>query len=591
MYSQRLESIRQMSETDYKEVIKRVIQDPLAYFKLLKIQEFGTGAMVPFDLNPAQMIVHAVAERQLKEQNMVRCVILKARRMGLSTYVQGRLFYKAATRKNKNVYIVTHSKQATSTMFRMARRFEENLPEIIKPEMKYAGKQEMVWSQLGSQYGLATVGGKDVRGDKIDLLHSSEVAFWGESGEDYLLGVLNSVVQGYETEVFLESTANGVGGIFYDRFWDAYSNPGSGWEAIFLPWYIFEEYKKPFKDEEQKEKFIESLGLDPIYGGEEEEKLLGVETEFDVGDGKKLEFEITLEHLHWRRETIRINCNGDIDQFRQEYPTTAREAFITTGRGVFSKEALLEFQYEAERRMRTHNPRKYRVPVKVKKDDGGWSHRLEEDLSGELTVWNKPIPGREYRIGVDVSEGIEVGRDTDYSVAVVLDAQQLTEVATLRTRIDPDLLAFQLVTIGRWYNEAMLCVESNNHGLVTLKFLQEMYNYPNIYFDRVLDERSNRATRKIGFKTSIKSKPVLIDNLKELIREKEIDISTPVIIDELMTFVYQSNGRTAAQSGSHDDCVMALALAAFCVKLYPPSVESMRYTQYQKGGWNLHVPL
>lgn len=579
-----------MSE-QYEEVIKRVLNDPLAYFKLLKIQEFGTGAMVPFALNPAQRIVHAVAERQLKEHNMVRCVILKARRMGLSTYVQGRLFYRAATRKNKNVYIVTHSKQATSTMFRMARRFEENLPELIKPEMKYSGKQEMVWSKLGSQYGLATVGGKDVRGDKIDLLHCSEVAFWGESGEEYLLGVLNSVVQGYGTEVFLESTANGVGGIFYDRFWDAYSNPGSGWEAIFLPWYIFEEYQKPFKDEEEKEKFIEELGQNPIYGGEEEEKLLEVETEFDVGNGEKLEFYITPEHLNWRRETIRINCNGDIDQFRQEYPTTAREAFITTGRGVFAKDSLLEMQYDSERKMRTWNHKNYRVPVKVKKPEGGWSFRLEEEPNGELIVWNKPIAGREYRIGVDVSEGIEVGRDTDYSVAVVMDAQHMHEVATLRTRIDPDLLAYQLVTIGRWYNEAMLCVESNNHGLVTLKFLQEFYNYPNIYFDKVLDERSNRATRKIGFKTSIKSKPVIIDTLKELIREKEIQVNTPVVIDELMTFVYQPNGRTAAQSGSHDDCVMALALSAFCVKLFPASIESERYRYGARDNWNLHVPL
>ena len=48
--------------------------------------------MVPFGLNPAQKIVHAVAEKQLEEQDMVRIIVLKARRLGMSTYVQGRYF-------------------------------------------------------------------------------------------------------------------------------------------------------------------------------------------------------------------------------------------------------------------------------------------------------------------------------------------------------------------------------------------------------------------------------------------------------------------------------------------------------------------
>ena len=71
--------------------------------------------------------------------------------------------------------------------------------------------------------------------------------------------------------------------------------------------------------------------------------------------------------------------------------------------------------------------------------------------------------------------------------------------------------------------------------------------------------------------TFMKSKPLIIDYLRELIREREITIHSPKLLDELQTFVNFSNGKMGAQSGSHDDCVMALAIACFGCKMYPPS--------------------
>ena len=584
------------SDNTLEELVNRIYEDPVAYFQVgLKVEEFGTGLMVPFELNPAQMIVHAVAEKQLKEQNMVRIIVLKARRLGMSTYVQGRYFAKAATRTNRNVQIVTHSRSATNSMFNMARRFEENLPEEIKPEVRYSGKNELVWSDLGSSYSLATVGGKEVRGSKVDLLHCSEVAFWGDGGNEYLLGVLNTVVQGYQTEAFLESTANGVGGIFYERWKDAEENPASGWASVFVPYFVFSEYRLPFKDDKEKQTFKDSLGQDPAYGGEEEEKLLGHYAEYSTLEGD-LRFQIDLETLKWRRQTIDVQCNGDIDLFRQEYPCNASEAFLTTGRSVFDKKSLHFMQLEAEKRVRETPPGLYNIPVKQKRTDTGLNRYYLEraDDEGELIVWTPPQSDREYRIGCDVSEGIEIGtRDTDWSVAIVLDALTYEEQAILRTRIDPDLLAWKLVSLGRWYNNAMLAVESNNHGLVSLKFLQEIHQYPNLYYDKILDERSNRATRKLGFKTTLRTKPVIIDNLRELVREREIKLHNKTTLDEMASFVFQSNGSMSAATGSHDDCVMSLAIAAFATKLYPGSTrwkeqmyqpEKKRFSLYHAPG-------
>ena len=568
-----------MEEKEIIELIRRLKADPLLYFNTcLKIQNFGTGELIPFELNEVQQIMHSMMQRQLEEHNHVRMIVLKARRFGISTYVQGRYFRHAAMNHNKVVQITTHSKAATDVMFAMTRTMEQNLPVEVKPQLKYSGRRDLHWGSegggLNSSYSLSTVGGREVRGSKIDYLHCSEVASWTAGGEDYLLGLLNCVVQGFNTEAVIESTAQGVGGVFHDMYWDA-SEGNSGWESVFFPWYIYSYYRKPFNSEEEKEKFKSELGQDKRYGGDAEQALLGISCEYDVGDSVK-KFSCDLENLHWRRQCIKTQCQNDLRKFHQEFPTTAREAFVTTGRGVFNSDVLGKLILESQRLQRERPSEGFHIPVQSWKERGGEKYIIEAMDEGGLQVWERPVPHREYRIGADVSEGIDVGRDTDWSVAVVLNADTMDEVAMLRVKIDPDLFAWQLASLGKWYNNAKLLVERNNHGLVTLKFLSDVHLYPDIYSEKILDERSSRSARKLGFHTTVKSKPLIIDYLKELIREDEINIKSPKVLDELQTFVNFPNGRMAAQSGSHDDCVMALAIACFGCKMFPAIPEWSR---------------
>ena len=583
-----------MSESALK-YLQRLREDMPLYFKhCLKIKNFGSGELVPFEMNEVQVILHHMCEKQLKEDEHIRVVVLKARRFGISTYVQARYFRHATMNFNKTVQITTHSAPATDTMFGMTKTFEENYPKEIKPSKRYSGKRELVFGTeqggLNSQYSLSTVGGKEVRGSAIDYLHCSEVASWGEGGEDYFLGLVNCVIAGFQTEVFVESTASGVGGLFHDMFWEAY-NKQSGFVAGFFPWFIYSHYTKLFKSNTEKLKFENSLGQDKRYGGEEEKKLLGHTISYDVGKDEPLVFEVDLEKLNWRRMYIDTQTGGDLLRFHQEFPSHPREAFLSTGRSVFSRDALQELVLGAEHRLRDKPPRYFHIPVQKLKKGGNPKYLLEEDAEGEFTVWREPRKNRQYRIGVDVSEGLEINRrDTDWSVAVVLDAETYEEQAFLRIKIDPDLLAWQLKAIGKWYHDAMMLVERNNHGLVTLKYLQDFHSYPSIYTEKVLDERSNRSQRKIGFHTTVKSKPIILDFLRELIREEELKLYSSVLIDELQTFVMQPNGRMQAQYGSHDDTVMALAIACFGCRMYPYShVEPSRYN-FKHPAFNLFSP-
>ena len=101
--------------------------------------EFGTKQMVPFTLNPVQKILHSLAEKQKEEAGHIRVIVLKARRFGISTYIQGRFFKNCATEYNKTVHICTQDRSTTDKMFMMARIMEQNLPEYFKPQVKYTG--------------------------------------------------------------------------------------------------------------------------------------------------------------------------------------------------------------------------------------------------------------------------------------------------------------------------------------------------------------------------------------------------------------------------------------------------------------------
>ena len=555
------------------------LQDHDTYFQFcLKIQELGTKNLIPFVMNPVQKILHGIAQKQLKEKNHVRIIVLKARRFGISTYVQARMFKRAATQFNQLVHICTHSKNTTSEMFAMTKVMEQNYPAFIKPLSHYSGKQELTWGSsdgkgLNSRYGMSTVEGSEVVGAGIDMLHCSEVARWGSRAREYATGMMNCVVQGYGTEIWMESTAKGVGNYFEKEWWRA-DKSESGLKTVFFPWFVFDEYKTELTEEELKDdSFLKSLGENPTFGGDEEKNLLGVETSYEAEDGV-FDFKVALEHLKWRRnKIISPECQGDLNVFHQEYPTTAREAFVASGRSAFDSVNLSKMWFIAEERERDFPPRRFEVPVNGFQNVGGvekMKYFMDHRLDGEFTVFNPPQDGRHYRIGVDVAEGImtETG-NPDYSVVTVLDAETYEECGTWCARIDPDLLAWIIVTIGIWYNNALVAVENNNHGLLTLKFLSSIHHYDNIYVEKALDERGQRQKKRLGFNTNIKTRKLILDLLRRLIREEQIEIYSKPTIDELQTFVIHNNGKEAAQHGCHDDRVMSLAIAAYMCYMHP----------------------
>ena len=265
-----------------------------------------SGAIEPLTLNQAQRYIHDRLEKQRVETGKVRALVLKGRQQGCSTYVGGRFYHKATHRKGCQVFILTHEQSATDNLFAMANRYHEHCPALVKPTTGAANAKELVFPILDSGYQVGTAGTKAVgRSKTIQLFHGSEVAFWPHAASHFA-SVIQAVPDLPDTEIILESTANGVGGEFHERWQQAEAGIGD-YQAIFVPWFWQPEYTRP------------ADGFEP----DDEER------EYGAAHG------LTLEQLAWRR--AKIAELKDPLLFKQEYPATAAEAFQTTGHDSFIK--------------------------------------------------------------------------------------------------------------------------------------------------------------------------------------------------------------------------------------------------------------
>lgn len=511
--------------------------------------------LVPFKINEAQKYVLNIIEDCNKKNKPVRLIILKARQMGISTFSEGYIFNKTSTNKLVNSLIIAHEDAASQNLYQMYKTYFENLPDELTPMIKKSNARELSFENpttdieekrknpgLRSKVTVSTANNVNTgRSSTIHHLHASEVAFW-QNPKVLMTGLMQCIPDTANTSIIIESTANGVGDWFYD-LWKRAERGENDFIPIFLPWFTDKSYTREFPDKETKDEFIRDVN---VTSKDSDGVTIHTE-EYEL----KEQFDLTYEQLYWRKYTIQNKCNGDLEQFHQEYPSTPEEAFIATGRPKFSITALKQYRKKQKEGTRGYLEWENKSLRTV---------RFVPDPKGYIEVWKKPEEGVYYGIGADVAEGLEEG---DYSNAYVMN-NDLEVAAKWRGHIDPDLYGEELVKLAYYYNEAYLGVENNNHGLTTLKSIERL-EYWNIYYTKTYDRIADKLTQKMGWSTTNRTKPYMIDKLAQFIREKWIYIIDKDFIDEAFTYVIDEKGRTNAQTGCHDDTVMSLAITLMVI--------------------------
>lgn len=301
------------SLSDRERAIRQKLKSDFQHYaaKCLRIRS-KSGEIVPLELNQAQLYLHGRLEAQREKIGKVRALVLKGRQQGISTYIGGRYYWRSSHSKGVRVFILTHEQDATNNLFGMVERYHTHCPDLVKPATGAANAKELSFERLESGYAVGTAGAKAVgRSQTVQLFHGSEVAFW-PNAKTHFAGVVQAIPDLPGTEIVLESTANGVGGEFHERWQQAEAGVGD-YEAIFIPWFWQDEYRRPvppdFHLDESEQEYLSAHGLD-------------------------------LEQMVWRRAKI-AELKDEL-LFKQEYPATAAEAFQLTGHDSFIKsEAVL----------------------------------------------------------------------------------------------------------------------------------------------------------------------------------------------------------------------------------------------------------
>lgn len=464
-------------------------------------------------------------------------IVVKARQLGFSSLPLGEFLLEALCAPNTKVGIIAHEDTLATKLMSVVKFFWESMPEIIivdgnEVETVRAFKigeysQHVIsWPELGSEIRCGTAGSiKFGRGTPLHRVLATEVAFWDPYTAE---GVLAAVESAMPTggRIVLESTANGAAGVFYSRY-QAAKQGDSIYKAHFYDW-----------------------SWDPTYRYERGNP--DVHTD-DAGeltptpDEEAVVLKLGLDEDQLRFRRTKQKTLGDM--VVQEYAEDDTTAFIVQGASIFDRKVV---------------------------DDAIVGCRLPVRRLAHADVWQSPIAGVRYIVGVDVSSGYgldpEMGEATrrklrlDYSAAIVINQATLEHVATLHGTWDTKDLGERIVELAILYNNALLAVEANGAGDSVLNTVVNQCGYTNIYYSQ---SPQNGATGKWGWWTDKASKPMMVDEFRQLLESGAFKTYDVRLLAECRTYSKLSPVKVGALPGAHDDIVSAAMIACIVRAVAP----------------------
>jgi hypothetical protein len=268
--------------------------------ELLKIRP-KAGGLAPFIFNPAQRELHRIIEEQKAKTGRVRVIVLKARQMGISSYVAARYYRGTTKNPGFRTAIIAHEKPAIKNLFALVKRFHEHMPDDQRQSTGVSNAEELIFDHIDSGYlvSVATLDGSG-RSLTAQMLHASEAAFW-VSLQEQLSALMQTIPDIDGTEIIIETTGNQFGDEFH-QLWRRSQAGDTAFIPVFLPWSIDPTYRKPLPDDfnltAEESELAELHGLDA-------------------------------EQIYWRRCKI-AEIGGSIEYFQREYPRSPDEAFMAS---------------------------------------------------------------------------------------------------------------------------------------------------------------------------------------------------------------------------------------------------------------------
>jgi len=592
------------------------------------IEDKQSAELVPFICNPAQQMLLEEFEEKRHEGLQILVQVLKAKQMGFSTLVQMYMkWIQTIHKKNWNSVICAHVRDAAINVRSMYERSVKYMPAINGEKItikNFASTQNI--KEIPERGCRITVGfatePESVRSQNVKMVHFSEEAFYpateGNNPETLESSIVSSSTKGPYTMIVRESTANGVGDYFYEQYQKAKSKESS-FVAIFAPWFMIKMYEETFAGS---------------YYAHNGRKKKGTVSEF-IATMNDYEWNLwnnhkicTLENLNWRR--MMAATMPSESKMKQEFPSDDIEAFQDSGSPVFRADDVEKLRSECCKPVAVgtmfskYAPEMAVVEPSKRKDilkdiyfredpeatnfvlTGDAKLRLHKGVN-KLHVWEYPdkeqkISNR-YVVVFDPQKGVT--EKADYGVIKVFDrywmmhGEKPNVVALFYGHIDKDITIWIAAQIAKWYNNALLVIESNTYESVgsasgedetefIFDTISEHYN--NLYSRTPAAKIRSGAPIKYGFNTNMSTKPMVINKYIAILREHGYVERDEETLNEARTFETKKDGKTGAKQGKHDDRIMATMIGLFiCYDIenlpLPAEIKAAQTAHVQRTAW------
>jgi hypothetical protein len=397
-----------------------------------------------------------------------------------------------------------------------------------------------------------------VRGYSAQIVHLSEFAHWNERTVDLLMGGLLPAVPG-RGRIIIESTPKGESGAFYEYAMKKTQGALNRWETHLYPWWMEPRYRATTNVNSDDDLLLSQAEYNGLTQG-----FTATEHEKDLMSGHG----VVIDQLLWRRvkqpEQDRTQA-----PFLQEYVEDLDTCWLGVQGKFFDTPDGVDHLAPYRDNRRSPNRMLESLPYRM------------ADISffgPNLFIWEEPDQNDTYVVGFDAAGG-GMGKDADWSVAYVINANKEKVVAALRVQAPPRNFAMMLCALATYYRGALVNGERSHHGKTVFDEMLSQ-GYTNLYYhvDRPL--RRGEALDP-GVYPSSENRSKVLERLKSAVTSGALQSHDEEFVREMNIFTWQKyQNRLRAQAldgvGQHDDSIFGMGWTWFIVDKVRDRMQTQR---------------
>lgn len=480
-----------MTESERQEWLRCKVSPLYFIHRHVQIYDAKSGVWMPFALWNAQ------AETLRTILNNPLVVILKARQLGMTWLVLGFALWLMLFRAASTIMLFSRRDAEAVHMldFRLKGMYKR-LPDFLKANAVVKSNTHHLYLSNGSMAMAFPTGAGDSYTATLVIVDEADLP----DDLNALMLAVKPTIDGGGRMILLSRVDKSKPLSLFKKIYRAAKQRANAWAPVFLPWYV-----RPGRDakwyQEQYDHFMSTIG-----------NLDGLHEQYPATDAEALAPSSSDKRIPalWIEQ-----CTADIELL----PEPLRRPHYA-GLGAVAAMPGLAI---------------YRLPIKERKDGATVIARAHR-----------------YIIGADPAEG---NPTSDDSALEIIDRDTGEEVACLAGKYQPEVFAAYIDALGKFFNNADVLVERNNHGHAVLLWLRQ---YSRLTRLKMLQAGRTEGEAKEGWNTTSASKALMYDYAAMALREEETILHN---FETAMQLAMIEGSTLSAPEGMHDDRATAFALA------------------------------